>query len=478
MEIRPDSHLAEPSDSAYANRWFFLRKPNGKIRWIQNLQKVNVVTIRDVGSVPHADLLAEGAAEHCDDRRRGWLDQEPFACICRRSLECSQPFPDPSNLIICRFESCVVVESPVTCMRRGDGDRGSRRAERDGRCRDRGDRRSWRSRKIWAARMSERIGVGSGEGKGRRGQGGDVGIDGVGVRGGRGTDKVGNDEIGVRRSRGRIDGVGVRGSRGGSGSRVRGGKPVGSGSKAGKVVSVPGSGSGTGEGTVGKREEGDVGIDEIGERTRSGPMDSGISKGGEGQRGSEGVEDGGVGIGGGGGSFGGRVRGRGRISRDAGEGGRERRGMSGRDRGRDQRWGVRDKTGKSEAGEGEGRNRGIGGAEVGDEGGFSRNTKGEGMSGRGRGRGLRRGARDGSVVEEGGEGDPRSSSHQPRAGSSSLELLLSLPSGLLYSSDVSATYWHTWQSRCTKDVELRSHLHAITPWVPAAFCRNQLGRCD
>ncbi|GBG69915.1 hypothetical protein CBR_g4742 [Chara braunii] len=56
------SHVAEPSDSAYANRWFFLRKPNGKIRWIQDLQKVNVVTIRDVGSVPHSDLLAEGAA--------------------------------------------------------------------------------------------------------------------------------------------------------------------------------------------------------------------------------------------------------------------------------------------------------------------------------------------------------------------------------------------------------------------------------
>ncbi|GBG59847.1 hypothetical protein CBR_g66650 [Chara braunii] len=33
-------HVAEPSDSAYANRWF-------KFRWIQDLQKVNAVTIRD-----------------------------------------------------------------------------------------------------------------------------------------------------------------------------------------------------------------------------------------------------------------------------------------------------------------------------------------------------------------------------------------------------------------------------------------------
>ncbi|GBG77957.1 hypothetical protein CBR_g25887 [Chara braunii] len=56
------SHVAEPSDSAYANRWFFIQKPNGKIQWIQDLQKVNAVTIRDVGSIPHADLLAEVAA--------------------------------------------------------------------------------------------------------------------------------------------------------------------------------------------------------------------------------------------------------------------------------------------------------------------------------------------------------------------------------------------------------------------------------
>ncbi|GBG71098.1 hypothetical protein CBR_g8397 [Chara braunii] len=62
------SHVAAPSHSACANRWFFLRKPNGKIRWIQDLQKVNAVTIRDVGSVPHADLLAKGRSIYsvCD----------------------------------------------------------------------------------------------------------------------------------------------------------------------------------------------------------------------------------------------------------------------------------------------------------------------------------------------------------------------------------------------------------------------------
>ncbi|GBG62071.1 hypothetical protein CBR_g28547 [Chara braunii] len=62
LKEKMTSHVVEPCDSTYANRWFFLRKPNEKIRWIQDLQKVNAVAIRDVGSVPLADLLAERAA--------------------------------------------------------------------------------------------------------------------------------------------------------------------------------------------------------------------------------------------------------------------------------------------------------------------------------------------------------------------------------------------------------------------------------
>ncbi|GBG92605.1 hypothetical protein CBR_g56393 [Chara braunii] len=55
--------VAEPCESAYSNKWFFLRKGgSNKLRWIQNLQRTNAVTIRDVGSIPEADLLAEGSA--------------------------------------------------------------------------------------------------------------------------------------------------------------------------------------------------------------------------------------------------------------------------------------------------------------------------------------------------------------------------------------------------------------------------------
>ncbi|GBG88915.1 hypothetical protein CBR_g48527 [Chara braunii] len=54
--------VAEPCESAYANRWFFIRKSNEKLRWIQDLQKMNKVTVRDARSIPNADLLSEGAA--------------------------------------------------------------------------------------------------------------------------------------------------------------------------------------------------------------------------------------------------------------------------------------------------------------------------------------------------------------------------------------------------------------------------------
>ncbi|GBG78759.1 hypothetical protein CBR_g27983 [Chara braunii] len=55
--------VAEPCESAYSNKWFFLRKGgSNKQRWIQNLQRTNAVTIRDVGSIYEADLLVEGSA--------------------------------------------------------------------------------------------------------------------------------------------------------------------------------------------------------------------------------------------------------------------------------------------------------------------------------------------------------------------------------------------------------------------------------
>ncbi|GBG67126.1 hypothetical protein CBR_g81550 [Chara braunii] len=62
LRAKMDSFVAEPTASPYANRWFVFRKPNKTLRWIQDLQKLNAVTIRDADSLPQADLLAESHA--------------------------------------------------------------------------------------------------------------------------------------------------------------------------------------------------------------------------------------------------------------------------------------------------------------------------------------------------------------------------------------------------------------------------------
>ncbi|GBG87140.1 hypothetical protein CBR_g44597 [Chara braunii] len=59
LRAKMDSFVAEPTTSPYANRWFVFRNPNKTLRWIQDLQKMNAVTIRDAGSLPQADLFAE-----------------------------------------------------------------------------------------------------------------------------------------------------------------------------------------------------------------------------------------------------------------------------------------------------------------------------------------------------------------------------------------------------------------------------------
>ncbi|GBG62864.1 hypothetical protein CBR_g34235 [Chara braunii] len=56
------SNIAEPADDAYANHWFCFWKPGGGMRWIQNLQKLNSITVRDAGSLPNVDLLDESFA--------------------------------------------------------------------------------------------------------------------------------------------------------------------------------------------------------------------------------------------------------------------------------------------------------------------------------------------------------------------------------------------------------------------------------
>ncbi|GBG92540.1 hypothetical protein CBR_g55875 [Chara braunii] len=62
LRAKMDSFVAEPTASPYANWWFVFRKPNKTLRWIQDLQKLNAVTIRDASSLPQADLLAESHA--------------------------------------------------------------------------------------------------------------------------------------------------------------------------------------------------------------------------------------------------------------------------------------------------------------------------------------------------------------------------------------------------------------------------------
>ncbi|GBG78618.1 hypothetical protein CBR_g27844 [Chara braunii] len=54
--------VADYSYGPYASPWFYFIKPNGTLRWIQDLQKLNSVTVQDAGGLPHADQLSESCA--------------------------------------------------------------------------------------------------------------------------------------------------------------------------------------------------------------------------------------------------------------------------------------------------------------------------------------------------------------------------------------------------------------------------------
>jgi len=49
----------ERCSGAYSGKWYVLRKPNGKLRWISNFQDLNSITIRNVGSIPRAEEFTE-----------------------------------------------------------------------------------------------------------------------------------------------------------------------------------------------------------------------------------------------------------------------------------------------------------------------------------------------------------------------------------------------------------------------------------
>ncbi|GBG64582.1 hypothetical protein CBR_g45639 [Chara braunii] len=56
------THIAGYSSGPYASPWFCFIKPNGTLRWVQDLQRLNAVTVRDARGLPNADALSESCA--------------------------------------------------------------------------------------------------------------------------------------------------------------------------------------------------------------------------------------------------------------------------------------------------------------------------------------------------------------------------------------------------------------------------------
>ena len=69
LKQKVETGILEPSSDSYSNRWFTVPKKNGTLRFIQDLQPVNKVTIRNVGIEPTID---EVAVWFPDARRRTW----------------------------------------------------------------------------------------------------------------------------------------------------------------------------------------------------------------------------------------------------------------------------------------------------------------------------------------------------------------------------------------------------------------------
>ena len=56
--------ILEPSMAPYSNRWFTVPKKSGALQFIQDMQPANKVTIRNKGSGPNVDEVAEAFAGH------------------------------------------------------------------------------------------------------------------------------------------------------------------------------------------------------------------------------------------------------------------------------------------------------------------------------------------------------------------------------------------------------------------------------
>lgn len=62
LKEKMEARILERSNAPYSNRWFTVRKKNGKLRFIQDMQPPNKVTIRNVGTGPIVDEFAEDFA--------------------------------------------------------------------------------------------------------------------------------------------------------------------------------------------------------------------------------------------------------------------------------------------------------------------------------------------------------------------------------------------------------------------------------
>lgn len=66
LKLKIDAGVYEQSQSSYRARWFVVKKKNGKLRIVHDLQPLNKITIRDAGMLPILDDFVQGfAARQC-----------------------------------------------------------------------------------------------------------------------------------------------------------------------------------------------------------------------------------------------------------------------------------------------------------------------------------------------------------------------------------------------------------------------------
>ncbi|GBG61090.1 hypothetical protein CBR_g19166 [Chara braunii] len=62
LDGKVQTKVVDYSYGSYASPWFCFIKPNGVLRWVQDLQKLNFATVRDAGGLPNADQLSKSCA--------------------------------------------------------------------------------------------------------------------------------------------------------------------------------------------------------------------------------------------------------------------------------------------------------------------------------------------------------------------------------------------------------------------------------